>query len=174
MGWAVVPGVRPWGEQEWLGDQLGTHRVDDKADGLQLGSLGPCPPPVLLHQGHQAGADGFVVLWGIIFLGERDLKLWVGPECVCGGSRSGWPCPSQGGQASHPSARLLNGAQECGESVAHPLLPAPLSPLAHQCSSGSPLQCCPSSSCPRRRWCANTSCSPHKACRVSSCRFPGG
>ena len=111
VGWAVV-----WGDEATAGarvarGQLGTHRVDDKADGLQLGSVGPCPSPVLLHQGHQAGADGFVILYVVILLGETDLKLGVGPECVCGRSRSGWPCPSQGGQTSRPHARLLNGAQ---------------------------------------------------------------
>ena len=109
VGWAVVQGVRPLREQEWPGDQLGTHRIDDEANGLQLGSVGPRPPPVLLHQGHQAGADGFIVLYVVILLGETDLKLGVGPECVCGGSRSGWPCPSQGGWASRPHARLLAG-----------------------------------------------------------------
>lgn len=57
-------------------------RIDDEANGLQLGSVGPRPPPVLLHQGHQAGADGFIVLYVVILLGETDLKLGVGPECV--------------------------------------------------------------------------------------------
>lgn len=57
-------------EREWPGQQL-AHRVDDEADGLQLGSVGPCPPPVLLHQGHQAGADGFTALYVVIPLGDR-------------------------------------------------------------------------------------------------------
>lgn len=74
------------------------HLVDDKADGLQLGSPGPRLSPVLLHKGHQAGAHGLVVLWVvlIILFRERDPKLGVAPECVCEQSRSAWLCPSLG------------------------------------------------------------------------------
>lgn len=110
--WAVAPQGRTWGggrEQEWLGDQLGAHRVDDKADGLQLGSVRPPPSPVLLHQGHQAGADGFLGLWVIvILLGERELKLGVGPERVCGGNRSGRLCTPPREWPFQPRGCLLN------------------------------------------------------------------
>lgn len=87
---------------------LGAHLVNDEANGEQLGPLGPRLPPVLLHQGYQAGADDLTLLEVIVLLGEREPKLGVGPECVCGGSRSGWLCPSPGALAAQPHACLLN------------------------------------------------------------------
>lgn len=54
--------VRPGREQSGWGPPPGAHLVEDEADGEQLGPLGPRLPPVLLHQGDQAGADEFILL----------------------------------------------------------------------------------------------------------------
>lgn len=54
--------MRPGEGTEWLGAPPGAHLVEDEADGEQLGPLGPRLPPVLLHQGDQAGADDFILL----------------------------------------------------------------------------------------------------------------
>lgn len=54
--------MRPGEGTEWLGGPLGAHLEEDEANGEQRGPLGPRLPPVLLHQGYQAGADDFILL----------------------------------------------------------------------------------------------------------------
>lgn len=81
------------GEARVAGD-LEAHREEDETYSEQLGSVWSMSP-VLLHQRHQTGADHFVslrVVHWIIHFRERDLKLGVAPECLCGRRRSNGLC----------------------------------------------------------------------------------
>lgn len=131
------PGVRPLQEQEGQGSSWAP--TEDDGQGLPAGLRGALSASSSSASGPlQAGADGFIVLYVVILLGEKQiLNLGVGPECVCGGSRSGWPCPSRGGWASRPRAR----PPQQGPVASDGPCPGPLGPVVQWVSGPSPIPC---------------------------------